>query len=273
MKKMLVMDKINVWYYKEGTRNNFGDYLGGYIPKKLTNKEVVYTPIHSPTKKYVTVGSVLNQMIGVNKNCVVWGSGIMTKNDTIPKDVELLAVRGPYTQQRLRDIGITPPEVVGDPALILKKIYDPKINKKYKLGIIPHYVDYEYVKNKVGDNPNIKVIDLITNDIEKTIDDILSCEKTISSSLHGVIVSQAYDIPSLWVKFSNKLFGNSEAMGNNIKFRDYFSSVGIKPYDGIDFINKDINLDSILKIIDSNKDKSNIVNFDFDKLFESCPYI
>lgn len=267
------MDKINVWYYKEGSRNNFGDYLGEYIPKKLTNKEIVYTPIHSPTKKFVTVGSVLNQMIGVNQNCIVWGSGIMTKNDTIPKNVELLAVRGPYTQQRLRDIGITPPKVVGDPALILKNIYNPNVEKKYKLGIIPHYVDYEYVKNKVGNNSNIKVIDLITNDIEKTIDDILSCEKTISSSLHGVIVSHAYDIPSLWVKFSNKLFGNSEAMGNNIKFRDYFSSVNIKPYDGLDFINKEIDMDEILKILENNVDKSNIVEFDFKSLMDSCPYI
>ena len=265
------MGDIHVWYYKEGSRNNFGDYLGHYIPSKL-NKNVIYTQINSPTKKYVTVGSVLNQMIGVNTNCVVWGSGIMTINDTIPKGVELLAVRGPHTQQRLRDIGITPPSVVGDPALILKKIYNPQIEKKYKLGIIPHYVDYDYVKNKVKGNPDIKVIDLITNDIEGTIDDILSCEQTISSSLHGVIVSHAYDIPSVWVKFSEKLFGNSPAMGSNVKFRDYFGSVGIEPYDGIDYTSKDIILDEVIDLIGEYEDKNTIVEFDFDALMDSCPY-
>lgn len=266
------MDKINVWYYKEGHRNNFGDYLGDYIPRKLTNKEIVYTQINSATKKYVTVGSVLNQMIGINTNCVVWGSGIMTKNDTIPKGVELLAVRGPYTQQRLRDIGITPPNVVGDPALLLKKIYNPKVEKKYKLGIVPHYVDYEYVKKTLGNNSEIKIIDLITNDIEGTINQFLECENIISSSLHGVIVSHTYGIPCLWVKFSEKLFGNSPQMGGNIKFRDYFSSVGIEPYDGFNFINKGLNMEEILNLIKENNDKSSIVNFDFDSLYNSCPF-
>jgi len=35
-------------------------------------------------------------------------------------------------------------------------------------------------------------------------------------------VAHAYGIPAVWVKFSNKLFGD------NIKFYDYFASVGIK---------------------------------------------
>ena len=265
------MEEIKVWYYKEGTRNNFGDFLGDYIPRKLSNKKIIYTPVQSPNMKYVTVGSVLNHMIGINKNCIIWGSGIMTKNDTIPKGVKLLAVRGPYTQERLRKLGITPPEIIGDPALILKKIYNPSVEKKYKVGIIPHYVDYEYVKNKLKDNKEIKVIDLITNDIEKTIDEIISCENTISSSLHGVIVSHTYDIPSVWVKFSNKLFGNSVAMGNNIKFRDYFTSVGIKPYDGLNYINKEIKIEDVLKDIENNENL--IVDFDFDKLMESCPFL
>jgi len=265
------MGKMNVWYYKEGSRNNFGDYLGDYIPRKLTGKEIVHTPIHSPVKKYVTVGSVLNQMIGINPTCVVWGAGIMTTSDTIPKGVELLAVRGPYTQQRLRDIGIVPPSVVGDPALILKKIYNPQIEKKYKLGIIPHYVDYDDVVEKYK-NEDVKIIDLITNDIEKTIDDILSCEMTVSSSLHGVIVSHTYNIPSIWVKFSNKLFGNSDNMGGNVKFRDYFSSVGVEPYVGLDYITTPPSVDQMIEDIEDMEKVNMIVDFDFDKLLNSCPF-
>ena len=266
------MGEINVWYYTEGSNDNFGDYLGYYIPHKMTGKKINLLNINSPVPKYVTVGSVLNQMIGINPTCTVWGAGIMTVHDTIPHNVKLLAVRGKYTQQRLKDIGITPPDVIGDPALILKKLYNPSIEKKYKLGIIPHYVDYDYVRKNVSD-PNIKIINLLTNDIEGVIDQILSCEYTISSSLHGLIVSHAYDVPSLWVKFSEKLFGNEERLGNNVKFRDYFSSVGIQPYDGFNYINKPISLDEIIDTIVTNDSINHIVDFDFDKLYNSCPFL
>lgn len=46
-----------------------------------------------------------------------------------------------------------------------------------------------------------------------------SCKKILSSSLHGLIVSDAYNIPNRMIKFSNKINGD----GTN--FTDYFLSV------------------------------------------------
>ncbi|HBW2899582.1 TPA: polysaccharide pyruvyl transferase family protein, partial [Klebsiella pneumoniae] len=76
-------------------------------------------------------------------------------------------------------------------------------------------------------NKNIKVIDLKTKDIEFVVDEIISCEYILSTSLHGVIVAQAYDIPTLWIK-------HNDINTDGIKFYDYFDSVGIKPYDGFE---------------------------------------
>ncbi|HCI7034549.1 TPA: hypothetical protein OL616_005240, partial [Klebsiella pneumoniae] len=73
----------------------------------------------------------------------------------------------------------------------------------------------------------IKVIDLKTKDIEFVVDEIISCEYILSTSLHGVIVAQAYDIPTLWIK-------HNDINTDGIKFYDYFDSVGIKPYDGFE---------------------------------------
>ena len=60
-------------------------------------------------------------------------------------------------------------------------------------------------------------------------------------------------------------------MGNNIKFRDYFTSVGITPYNGLDYIGKDLKEKEILE--DIKKHDNLICDFDFDKLFNSCPFL
>ncbi|WP_124103196.1 hypothetical protein [Klebsiella pneumoniae] len=72
-----------------------------------------------------------------------------------------------------------------------------------------------------------KSYDLKTKDIEFVVDEIISCEYILSTSLHGVIVAQAYDIPTLWIK-------HNDINTDGIKFYDYFDSVGIKPYDGFE---------------------------------------
>lgn len=81
------------------------------------------------------------------------------------------------------------------------------------MGIIPHYVDYKlpYVEEFRKEHPEILFIDLQNykkwHDI---IDQILSCEKIISSSLHGLILSDAYGIPNIRVNFCNAaLFPNN----------------------------------------------------------------
>ena len=113
---------------------------------------------------------------------------------------------------------------IGDPALLLPDYYHPKEAKKFKVGIIPHYNDHKKVKEQYIDDKSVKVINLMTLDIEETTREILSCEKTISSSLHGLIISHAYNIPSIWVEFSDKIFGDG------IKYPDYLASLDIPVY-------------------------------------------
>jgi len=207
-------------------KENYGDLLGKYLVEKISGKEVrwvhpkkfqlsgLWQPI------YVTAGSILAH---VNKKCVVWGSGIILKNQYV-KPARFLAVRGPQTRKRLLELGYTVPEVYGDPGLLLPLHYKPVIEKKYKLGIIAHYNDFKIIKPHYENEKEILLIDLMTNDIEATTDLFLQCEHIVSSSLHGLIIAHAYGIPAVWVQFSDKLFGDG------IKFRDYFESVELPFY-------------------------------------------
>lgn len=211
-------NKLPVFWHDCNGVNNFGDQLNPYLIGKLTKKEIVQIkqiPLYSNRKVLVAIGSVISR---ANKNCVVWGSGIIDSKANI-KNPQFIAVRGPRTQKRITELGFYPPKTLGDPAILLPKIYYPKIKKKYKMGIVPHFEDY-YDFKKLDLGEETLLIDL-TLDIEKVVKDILMCEKIISSSLHGIIVANAYNIPSVWAIFSNKIYGD------NVKYYDYFESVNL----------------------------------------------
>ena len=49
----------------------------------------------------------------------------------------------------------------------------------------------------------------------------------LSSSLHGLIISESYEIPNIWIKVSQNI------NGGYFKYNDYYESIGIqnsKPY-------------------------------------------
>ncbi len=217
-------DNIRALWFSDKEILNFGDNLTPYLIEKLTDKKPYLVNRYCYKKHYLMAGSILSE---ANKNSIIFGTGIMVKNEKIKKPKKILAVRGPLTRKRLIELGYICPEVYGDPALLLPLVYKPKVTEQYKIGVVPHYVDYNQVQNQIGNNDDFLIINVF-NPVEKVIDDINKCEKTISSSLHGLIVSHAYNKPSLWVKFSDNLAGDST------KFYDYLYSVNIKPYNPLD---------------------------------------
>lgn len=208
------------------SKENYGDLLGKYLVEKISGKAVVFAwpkkwsflDYFQPI--YVTIGSILTN---VNHKCVVWGSGIISQEYGIKK-AQFLAVRGPQTRKFLLKLGYQVPEIFGDPALLLPRFFYPKVEKKYKFGIVPHYNDWKKVKDWFIDNSELLVIDMMTTNIESKTIEFLQCEKIISSSLHGIIVAHAYRIPAIWQKFSDNVFGD------DIKYQDYFESVQMEYY-------------------------------------------
>ena len=235
---------------------NWGDDLNPYLYEKITGKVPDFVHLNENVKKHMMIGSIL----GVAKsNSIVWGSGAMFANDSLPRGVDVRAVRGPLSRKIVMSSGIKCPEVYGDPALLMSRYYQPKIEKKYKLGIIPHYVDKQLVR--IPEESKDVLIINIGCGIENLVDHVLSCEHIISSSLHGLIVADAYDVPNGWVEFSNNI------SGSGYKFQDYLMSVGVKPYTPLNLKSAGIlNINSIIDSIPSYD-----VDIDLDKLMDSCP--
>lgn len=183
--------------------SNFGDKITPYILEKC-GVEFKYTAKGISEPHYIMCGSILS---ACNKNSIIWGAG-MAQEQEILKPKEILAVRGIHTRKMLLDRGIECPEIYGDPAQILPLIYNPKIEKQRSIGVIPHVADFN------GDGWDLN------SEVEQTIDFILGCDKIQSSSLHAIIVAQAYGIPYVWIP-SNKV------IGGDFKFKDFMET----PYD------------------------------------------
>jgi pyruvyltransferase len=254
---------INMYWSGHGRIHNFGDMLNPWLVKRISGQPVEFT--RTGENIHMVIGSILGANLGRWKsNCIVWGSGFVRPGVRTLKPKAIYAVRGPLSREEFLSQGIECPEVYGDPGLLLPRYYKPTKEAKYKLGIIPHYIDagHEWIRKHLNycKYEDILVIDVLDH-IERVIESICSCEMIISSSLHGIVTADAYGIPSLWVEFSDKV------IGKGFKFRDYFMSVGIEPYEPFQIRDSGVELIDVYREIKLRK-----LNIDLDKLMEACPF-
>lgn len=246
-------------------RDNWGDDINYWFYKEIINARIITYDLSLITRifhrpYYLGIGSLLTHFS--IENAVVWGSGVMSKDKKIiGKPKEVRAVRGPLSRQRLLDAGIDCPEIYGDPALLLPLYYSPKTEKKYKLGIIPHYSDINNILvEKAQREDGVQIIKV--RDYESWldfIDQINQCEVIASSSLHGLIVSEAYGIPNVWIKFD-------DTPSDDIKFHDFFLSMN-NDRDPL-VLKKQADLTKIGEV--SQFYKKGTINL--KKLLEVCPF-
>lgn len=212
---------------------NWGDNLNvelvrlisGKVPKMVNNK---FTNPDNETI-HMCIGSVIQW---ADKNTVIWGTGSMSDTDTTmfkEKPKSITAVRGPRTRDKLIRYGYDCPDIFGDPALLMPRFYNPSLEKKYKLSVIPHAIDKCLIPQLKKEFPTAHFID-VQQDTYPFIDEVIRSEYIISSTLHGCICADAYGVLNEWRKFSDKV------LGNGWKFFDYFES---KPY---------INLDKLMEV-------------------------
>lgn len=208
---------LPLYYWRTPHLVNFGDYLSLMLVERIVGDKVtVYQKgkSHHPIK-FLAIGSILSF---ASNDDVVWGSGVNGKVLDLSKyrftQLDVRAVRGPLTRQFLTEnFQIQVPEIYGDPALLFPYFFPEFRRKKfptYDYIIIPHYSEEKlFPKQVFGDR-----VVYPTEPWNIVIRKILDSQFVISSSLHGIILAEAYGIPARLLKVTN-----NEPL---FKYEDYY---------------------------------------------------
>jgi pyruvyltransferase len=215
--------EIHLLYFNKTHIRNFGDQLSPFVVSCLLDKNqygLTFKPSCS-SLHLVAIGSYLHM---APDKCVVFGTGVRTvppvEGGHSYKTLDVRAVRGPLTRAFLESKNIQVPPVYGDPALLLPLFYTPTILEECagKTAVVPHYTQYRLYQNK-GLDPDIYHLVNPCDNWQHVINQIVSCRRVLSSSLHGLICSDAYGKPNCWLHE----FPLNEG---EFKFHDYFLSQG-----------------------------------------------
>lgn len=238
---------------------NFGDALSPLLVAKLSGEKVEWADAYEADM--VAVGSVMyaghwlyregkyastlkgrlsywKQKVQVRRAPIkVWGTGIMQDSgDYAPvkrlREIDIHALRGRITHDILKRLGlltVSHATVYGDPGLLYSMLLDEMPEKKFVLGLIPHYVDREkghaLCNVLKAHGVDVALIDVMNPDPVETLRQISSCETILSSSMHGCIVSDGMGIPNRQLYLSDYGIGKEDSL---LKFRDYYSAFGME---------------------------------------------
>ena len=210
----LLGNKITAYWYTEVV--NFGDLI-----TPLLLKYYGFTPVCYPIEQaqLLSTGSILD-LVPEDYSGHIVGSGLIRDTPLRFRKAKVWAVRGKLTRERLDAPKDT---VLGDPGLLSSKLLKQRQRRRHTLGIVPHYVDKDddrisMIKKRY--KSDILVIDVMRKPLA-VFEDIDKCDVILSSSLHGIIIADSFNIPNAWIYLSDKV------VGKGFKFHDYFSAIGI----------------------------------------------
>lgn len=204
---------------------NFGDELTIPLLERLFEIEAVPSPIHKAD--LLAVGSLLdahsratirrkiiNISLSIKSPLHIWGSGfILEDTDFIwPRPTVVHAVRGELSRAKL---SLEVP--VGDPGILAARLFNKRPTIDTEIALVPHFVDHHIVQ-KMSFPSRWKIVHPDGEPIE-VIRKIASSEIVISSSLHGLIIADAFGIPAIWARSSLDLYKKSD-----FKFFDHASA-------------------------------------------------
>ncbi|RJF94502.1 polysaccharide pyruvyl transferase family protein [Oleomonas cavernae] len=204
---------------------NIGDALSPVMVACVAGQPVEHAFFDAPVPRISAVGTIAN--LFSRGEVTVWGSGSSRyRNPGAGKDRQLfempadtryrvMATRGPIAAKILERAEFIYRGVYGDPVWLLPRFYNPGIEKRYELGVIIHlsdlvdrafeaHPDPRHLRYRVPESlqSSVKLINTVTPvsvaAMKERLDQILSCKRIVSTSLHGMVFAESYGIPCLY---------------------------------------------------------------------------
>lgn len=214
----LATEGLPLYYWQQKQFVNFGDYISLKLVEKIVNGPVrVYKKKRlTNEKKLLAIGSLL---YFADDHDVLWGTGSNNKypdkKDYHFSTLDIRAIRGPLTRDFLiKNFQIECPEIYGDPALLFPYFFSEfkkKEHPSHDYIIIPHYTEQQLFPRLENQNSNVVYP---TDPWDQVIEKILDSKFVISSSLHGIIIAEAYGIPARLLRITE-----NEPL---FKYQDYY---------------------------------------------------
>ena len=206
---------VDLYYWApDSGPHNFGDFLSSIVVEKvLARHDLALSFEAARSQRMLAVGSILHF---AEQGNTIWGTGMNARpkeKDYKFSSLDVRSVRGPLTREFLMKRGIEVPEIYGDPVLLLPELFPTRFKATQELDhlVVGHLLDIDQFPTSGN------FLSPLTS-WSKCVDTICKAKFVVSSSLHGIIVAEAFGIGACYLRLSER-----EPM---LKYHDYYLGTG-----------------------------------------------
>ena len=234
---------------------NLGDLLSPLVIAAFTGRRVRFVPSIWPGERLAAIGTIgQKQRFGTVH---LWGTGFAGTGDGFsvargwrpPPLTRLLphALRGPFSAAML---GADRPMPFGDPAILLPRLWPaPAAPKRHALGVFLHITETDRAHPDAGPRAEFRRyrvppdlagallvrpmhVPATLAGLRARVEELLSCERVLSTSLHALVLAEAYGIPCAVFDFhpgsSGRIAPEDDGPPLDHRMRDFYAGAGAR---------------------------------------------
>ena len=188
---------------------NFGDAIAPVLLERLGGIRATWS--RPDSARVITIGSIIGH-VPDRWSGIVLGSGTIdsrTRRDL--SRARVLVVRGVRTRDAC---GLARTTCLGDPGILVGRVFSVRSLPRRDMIIVPHYVDRELARRHA--RPGARVVSIL-DPPERIVDAIAGARLVVTSSLHAMIAADALGVPHV-------VSIHPRVVGGAWKFEDYVSA-------------------------------------------------